>query len=65
MNRKPDAEVLAILDVVRMCQSLNVLPRLGGLLDQDAYFAFLLARVLGFDEERQALENARAKARVH
>lgn len=62
MNRKPDAEVLSILRLVRLCQSLNALPGPGGLLDQDAYFVYLVEKVLSYDEERQAIDNARAKA---
>jgi hypothetical protein len=62
MNRQPDEEVNQIISLVRMCQTLNVLPQAGGLLDQDAYFIYLLQQVLLADQERQALDKARQKA---
>jgi len=65
MSRKTDMEVSAILGLVRMCQNLNVLPQAGGLLDQDAYFVFILEQVMLADEERRAIEQSRAKAAMH
>jgi len=62
MDRPSDEEVVQVLAVVRTCQSMKVLPRAGGLLDQDAYFVLLLQLVLAADSERAALDKARQKA---
>lgn len=63
MNRKMDFEVAGIVRLVRLCQSLSVLPQPGGLLDQDSYFVFLLEHVLLADQRRQELDNAKAKVK--
>lgn len=64
MERKPDFEVAQILSIVRMCQSLNVLPGAGGLLDQDSYFVFLLEQVMIADQEKQELDRSRQEAKA-
>jgi hypothetical protein len=64
MDRKPDWEVAGILSMVRMCQGLNVLPKAGGLLDQDSYFVFLLEQVMIADQEKQELDRARQEAKA-
>ena len=62
MNRDPDWEVGQIISLIRMCESLHVLPQAGGLLDQDAYFVYLLQQVMLADQEKAALDRARQKA---
>jgi hypothetical protein len=51
MNREVDDEVAQVLNLVRLCLALHVLPQSGGLLDQDSYFVFLLEHVLVADAE--------------
>lgn len=65
MNRRPSAEVEALLEMVRMCQDLHVLPQPGGLRDQDAYFVFLYKHVLLADQERAKLDQSRARTKAH
>jgi hypothetical protein len=52
MNRDIDEEVGQIVTLIRLCQSLNVLPLPGGLFDQDSYFVYLLQLVLVADAEK-------------
>jgi len=59
MNRPPDEEVLNILKVVRMCQTLNVLPLAGGLFDQDSYFVECYEAVMMADAERTERDSKR------
>jgi hypothetical protein len=65
MKRPADWEVITIVNMVRMCQKMNTLPSVGGLLDQDAYFVYLLNVILAADEKRAELDQARAKAGHH
>lgn len=64
MNRNADAEVIAILRLVRMCQNTNSLPGPGGLLDQDSYYMYLFEHVLRYDDERQQIDQARQKVQA-
>jgi hypothetical protein len=63
MNRPQDVEVREIVNIVRMCQGLQALPRAGGLLDQDSYFVYLLSVVLSADAEKEKMEESRARLR--
>ena len=38
MNKKPDPETSFIISLWSDCREFKVLPRSGGLLDQDAYY---------------------------
>ena len=42
LNRDADEEVVLAMELTELCQSLRVLPRAGGLLDQDYYHIVLL-----------------------
>jgi hypothetical protein len=61
MNRDADEEVAQVINLVRMCQSYQVLPSPGGLLDQDACFIYLSQAVFNADAERALRDNERAK----
>jgi len=61
MDRKPDPEVELAIDLAVMCKMLKVLPRAGGLLDQDAYHIRLIRAGLNALAERERLEIERAK----
>jgi len=63
MKRKTDEEVIGIVNLVRMCQSLRALPQAGGVYDQDAYFVFLYQIVVEADNERQRLDQAKQRTK--
>jgi hypothetical protein len=63
MNRPMDMEVTEIVRLVRLCQATSNLPQAGGLFDQDAYFVYVLEKVLVADQERVELERSKNKAR--
>jgi len=59
-NKKPNAtEVQAnmFLEIFGMCQNLNVLPRNGGLLDQDGFYVYLMKHAIMAQAERAELDN--------
>lgn len=63
MSREADEEVAFAVDISSLCKALQVLPRLGGLLDQDWYHVALLRaglRAFNIKEERDN-ESARHK----
>lgn len=57
MNKAPDPEVMDVVGLYTMCQSFHVLPREGGLFDQDQ----LLMRQ--FDIVGQAIEERTKRER--
>jgi hypothetical protein len=61
MKKRPDLEVMQILNFVRTCQNMQALPGSGGLLDQDAYHVYLFDLVAQCDYEKRKLEESRAK----
>lgn len=60
-NREPDEEVLLALELAELCQGLGVLPRAGGLLDQDYYHVVLLKAGLRGIAKKAAADSKRAK----
>lgn len=44
------------LEIFGMCQSLNVLPKSGGLLDQDGFYVHLMKNALMAQAERAELD---------
>jgi hypothetical protein len=63
MQRAADEEVQGIVSLVRMCEKYHTLPLPGGLFDQDAYFVYLAEAVAMADQEKQRLEDAKARVR--
>jgi hypothetical protein len=63
MNREPDDETAAAINLTILCQKFKQLPRPGGVLDQDAYHVHLLQTVLQVIEEKREMEEKRSKAR--
>lgn len=65
MNRPPDDEVILAVELTQFCKAFHVLPRAGGVLDQDYYIITLLrAGLRAFDKKEQIeVENARREAR--
>lgn len=59
MKREADPEVIQVVNMVRLCQTINCLPQPGGLLDQDAYFIFLMLAVMQADDEKAELDKAK------
>ncbi len=65
LSRESDAEVDMAVELASMCKALKVLPRPGGLLDQDWYHVKLIKagmRAFSILEEKQAKEQ-QAKAK--
>jgi len=56
MTRKPDAMVAQAITLTNLCQTLHVLPRAGGLLDQDALHVYMIECVLSAQSERAEME---------
>ena len=57
LSRPPDDEVAFAVDMASLCRALQVLPRSGGILDQDWYHVALLRaalRAFHIKEEREA-----------
>lgn len=57
MSRDPDDEVFLAVELSSLCKALGVLPRPGGILDQDWYHVALLKaglRAFKIKEERDA-----------
>lgn len=49
-------EATRVIGLVSLVQEFHVLPRAGGILDQDCYFVFLLNHVLLFQQARHELD---------
>ena len=64
LTKEPDAEVRYAVELYALCKEFHVLPRPGGLLDQDYYEVQLLSRVAEAFEEKQKLEADRQKAQM-
>lgn len=56
MSREPDDELAIAIEMTNLCKVLGVLPRAGGLLDQDAYDVYMMQAVLAAQAEREELE---------
>lgn len=62
MSREPDDEVAFAVDLAGLCRALGVLPRSGGILDQDWYHIALLKaaiRAFNIKEDRDAKDAAK------
>lgn len=57
MTRKPDAVVAQAITMTNLCQALHVLPRAGGLFDQDALHVYMIECVLSAQNERAEMEH--------
>jgi hypothetical protein len=57
LNREADPEVILAMELAELCQGLGVLPRTGGLLDQDYYHIVLLRAGLRAAAKLQAKNN--------
>lgn len=57
---KPSPEVVSIIELTRMCQVFNALPREGGLFDQDARTISEMQMVLVAEVEKSEEEAKRA-----
>jgi hypothetical protein len=62
-NAKVAPEAREFLNIVGMCQEFHVLPRAGGLLDQDTVFVYLMSAVLQFSEEKRQLDEHKSKVK--
>lgn len=49
------------IEMTNLCEAFGVLPRSGGILDQDSYLVWGMTLVLNAKVERQKLEEERAK----
>lgn len=65
-TKPPDEEVAMAVEMTVLCRDLGVLPKAGGLLDQDAYHVWLIQNTLQVlnEKERSDVEKAQAKAKV-
>lgn len=51
-----DRETAMMIEITDFCQRLHVLPRSGGLLDQDSYLIWGIGLVMSAREQRRQLE---------
>lgn len=58
---KPSSEVLGVIELTQLCKVFNVLPRAGGLLDQDAQTVAMMQMVLIAEMKRTEEEAKKAK----
>ncbi len=58
---KPSSEVLGVIELTQLCKVFNVLPRAGGLLDQDAQTVAMMQMVLIAEMKRAEEEAKKAK----
>jgi hypothetical protein len=65
MKRPPDEEVQIAIDMTVLCRDLHVLPKAGGLLDQDSYHVYLIQETLAVihEKERRDMDAEKAKAK--
>lgn len=56
-----DDEAMELVQMAQVCRAYRVLPRAGGLLDQDALFVYILAAYDKAVREREAREAAKVK----
>lgn len=59
MKRPPDTVVAQAITVTNLCQALHVLPRAGGLYDQDARDIYMISCVLSAQHEKAELDSKR------
>jgi hypothetical protein len=57
-------QVNYFLETFKMCQELHVLPRGGGLYDQDSYFVHVMKHALNAQNERAELDRHKASAKM-
>jgi hypothetical protein len=52
LSREPDLETSLAIDIAALCKEYRVLPKAGGLLDQDPYYVLVLkAYTLAINEK--------------
>lgn len=47
------------VELTRLCQAMHVLPRAGGVLDQDSYHIYMIQTVLAAQAEKDELDRKR------
>jgi hypothetical protein len=65
-NRPADPEVALAINMTNLCRELHVLPRAGGLMDQDSYHVYLIQETLAVlqEKERKEVEAEKSRARA-
>lgn len=63
MSREPDDEVNLAVEIAGLCKALGVLPRSGGLLDQDWYHVALIRGALRAFDIKEERDNRAASKR--
>jgi hypothetical protein len=65
-TKPPDKEVAMAVEMTVLCRDLGVLPRAGGLLDQDSYHVWLMQQTLTVlnEKEQKEIEQQRQKAKI-
>jgi len=56
MKRQPDTVVEQAIETANLCRAFHVLPRAGGLYDQDSRDVYMMAAVLSAQAEREEME---------
>ncbi len=54
-------QAVTFVETLVSCQEFGVLPRSGGLLDQDSYFVFLMRHAISCQRARAELDARQAK----
>jgi hypothetical protein len=61
MTRKPDPLVERAITLTNLCQALHVLPRAGGLYDQDPRDIYMISCVLSAQAEKAEMDSKKAQ----
>jgi hypothetical protein len=63
--REGDFEVQLALEIAGLCETYGVLPRAGGLLDQDSYHVYMMRAVQSAKQKRQEREQTEREVKGH
>jgi hypothetical protein len=55
-------EAFSFMTVFNLCRELHVLPRAGGILDQDSYFVLLMNHAMSCINDRQELDRRKTES---
>lgn len=61
-NKMVEADIGTILSLINNCENLHMLPKAGGILDQDSLFMHIYGWVTEVRAQRAELDKQRSKA---
>lgn len=64
MNRTPEDDVAAAINMTNLCTRFRCLPDPGGLLQQDAFNVWIMQHVLAAQDEREELDSKKQESKA-